>query len=154
MPGLPDLRVPTPKGWSGVSAAGRLASSALRCERRKPYEGPRFSRRGTVPTTSRPMNDRAGPPVPALDEWFLLDAFLGRTAPVTSSVSPVLTIAPIGHARKWPADVRLPDGMEGPRRRWVARLPIRQRAGQARGASPSGGRPKNDRPDLPASTAR
>src|ERR1039458_1119621 len=86
--------------------------------------------------------------------WFLLDAFLGRTAPVTSSVSPVLTIAPIGHARKWPADVRLPDGMEGPRRRWVARLPIRQRAGQARGASPSGGRPKNDRPDLPASTAR
>src|ERR1039458_1119622 len=71
MPGLPDLRVPTPKGWSGVSAAGRLASSALRCERRKPYEGPRFSRRGTVPTTSRPMNDRAGPPVPALDEVVL-----------------------------------------------------------------------------------
>src|ERR1017187_6355250 len=150
MPGLPDLRVPTPKGWSGVSAAGRLASSALRCERRKPYEGPRFSRRGTVPTTSRPMNDRAGPPVPALDEWFLLDAFLGRTAPVTSSVSPVVTIAPIGHARKWPADVRFPDAVG-----WHA-----YRFGNAQGGPrrialrwpPQG--VSNDRSDLPASTAR
>ena len=36
MPGLPDLPPLTPNGWSGASAAGRPASSALRCQRTKP----------------------------------------------------------------------------------------------------------------------
>jgi hypothetical protein len=49
------------------------------------------------------MNDRAGPPVPTLDEWFLLDAFLGRTAPVTSSVSPGRTGWRVPDAVGWHA---------------------------------------------------